>query len=548
MFNKVILVLSLSVFSFSVFAQNLNLPLQFQYTKNIEAELNKQSNSYFHTTIKPLNQNFLNKIGSDSIIYKIGRADDFLANRKKTKLWKKLRSENLVHVKHKDYEIIINPLLNFSYTYDAKQSEIIREGVFSINTRGVEVKGNVGKRLAFYSNFFENQANFVSYLDEYFDKNLVVSGQGTRKNFGTNGHDFAIVSGYVSFLAHQNLNIQLGHGKSFIGNGYRSLLLSDNATVNPYLKFNFKYNKFQYVFLLTQNIAHYNNFVFDYRYRSGGSFTFLSYTPTPRIEISIFEGLTAKISDSTSIVNYPFQYFNPVMFTRAAGSGLNDENNIILGLNLKANITNYAQVYGQFMLDNFEQENPEQVGNARYGYQIGFKYFNALAHLPLLKQHQLYLQAEYNTVSPYSYSSYHPWQSYSHINQPLAHPLGANFNEIVGILQYSYEDFLLNFKYSSAKAGTDYNDFNFGSNIFELNDFTIPNESKDLFTGEQTQGLVTTITNKFVKLAFIINPRTNLQFYIGYHERSFENEQTVRNDRYLNFGLKTSIRNFYYDF
>ncbi|MBK9515381.1 MAG: hypothetical protein IPO05_17595 [Flavobacteriales bacterium] len=33
------------------------------------------------------------------------------------------------------------------------------------------------------------------------------------------------------------LNIQFGHGKHFVGHGYRSMLLSDHAPNAPYLKF-----------------------------------------------------------------------------------------------------------------------------------------------------------------------------------------------------------------------------------------------------------------------------------------------------------------------
>ena len=44
-------------------------------------------------------------------------------------------------------------------------------------------------------------------------------------------------------------------------------------------------------------------------------------------------------------------------------------------------------------------------------------------------------QMEYNTVRPYTYS-HHDDANYSHYSQPLAHPLGANFEEWSHIIRW----------------------------------------------------------------------------------------------------------------
>ena len=46
------------------------------------------------------------------------------------------------------------------------------------------------------------------------------------------------------------------------------------------------------------------------------------------------------------------------------------------------------------------------------------------------------LQVEYNRARPYTYSHQDLYRSYTHYEQPLAHPLGANFGELVGLARY----------------------------------------------------------------------------------------------------------------
>ena len=258
--------------------------------------------------------------------------------------------------------------------------------------------------------------------------------------------------------------------------------------------------------------------------------------------------MISQISDSSSLTNYKFNYFNPIIFSRVAQYGLNDENNIILGLNTKIKVSNQIQVYGQFMLDNLALSEENKPTNARFGYQVGAKVFNALSYFKLLKKHNLYVQAEYNMVTPFSYTSHHAWQNYSHLNQSLAHPLGANFSEILGILEYTYRDFALELKYNYATKGLDYNSYNFGGNIFAMNDFIIPPEISDNYTNSVGQGLETIIQNKTVKLSFLLNTRTNLRIFSELHIRSLENTEIKTESKYISIGMKTNLRNFYYDF
>jgi hypothetical protein len=67
---------------------------------------------------------------------------------------------------------------------------------------------------------------------------------------------------------------------------------------------------------------------------------------------------------------------------------------------------------------------------------------------------------------PYTYTHETIYTSYAHYNLPLAHPLGANFYELVGILRYQPLNRLhLTGKLLYARYGEDADGSNWGSNV-----------------------------------------------------------------------------------
>ena len=120
--------------------------------------------------------------------------------------------------------------MNFSFGRELNEDQ----NLFT-NTRGFMVESNLGDNLSFSSSFFENQSIFPNYLNSYIKQNKVVPGQGYARTFKENGFDYAMASGYVSYRSDKFFSVQFGHGKHFIGDGYRSLFLSDNSFNYPYL-------------------------------------------------------------------------------------------------------------------------------------------------------------------------------------------------------------------------------------------------------------------------------------------------------------------------
>jgi hypothetical protein len=67
----------------------------------------------------------------------------------------------------------------------------------------------------------------------------------------------------------------------------------------------------------------------------------------------------------------------------------------------------------------------------KWGIQAGVHYVNAfgIEHLDI--------QLEHNRARPFTYAHSDPANSYTHYNQPLAHPLGSNFEETLVLLRWS---------------------------------------------------------------------------------------------------------------
>ena len=103
------------------------------------------------------------------------------------------------------------------------------------------------------------------YLEGYVRNNEnVVPGQGMAKYnllYQESIMDFYYATGYINYDVNKFFDVQLGHGKHFIGDGYRSMILSDNSFNYPYLKITTDVWKFKYVNLF----SYFQDIEFRYR-------------------------------------------------------------------------------------------------------------------------------------------------------------------------------------------------------------------------------------------------------------------------------------------
>ena len=143
----------------------------------------------------------------------------------------------------------------------------------------------------------------------------------------------------------------------------------------------------------------------------------------------------------------------------------------------------------------------------KFGVQLGGKYIDAFGIS------NLDLQLELNRVRPFVYSHYDSTAEYAHYNQPLAHPLGANFSEVVAIAKYQPATrWYVTGKIIGWKQGLDLPGDSYGGNIFLPNTSTYRKRDYGykIGDGRQSKGFYASLLvsyelreNMFLDLSFV---------------------------------------------
>ena len=274
--------------------------------------------------------------------------------------------------------------------------------------------------------------------------------------------------------------------------------------------------------------------------KKAASFQFLSWNASKRIQLGFFQGMIWQSADSMNIMNLNAFYFNPIIFANANQYGLDNQNNVLLGSTVKLKIINSISFYGQYILDELATDFIKTSLHNKQGFQIGGKYFD------VLKIKNLHLQLEYNQVRPYSYAHSISSQSYTHYNQPLAHPLGANLKEAIVFMNYRFGDFFAEVKFISAVIGKDSIGMNLGNNIFKSDNTSYYGINSTL--NQMGQGVKTNLNIVDVHIGYLVNPSTNFNIVIGISNRISSNSYTTTQSNFIYFGIRTSLSNVYYDF
>jgi hypothetical protein len=432
---------------------------------------------HLHSSIKPLMRNevcqfFIPDSSQVQILLLKAQTDylendnsEFFAYKQSKKPFLKhfyKRPAHLYQYESENFSFSVNPMLNLEAgAYNNGDSSQL---IYS-NMRGLNVRGDVAKKVYFYTDLQETQVVVPEYISNFVDSNNAVPNAGFYKPFSSRfapnrgGYDYLLATGYISFNAAKIINFQFGNGRNFIGDGERSLLLSNFSNNYNYLKINTRHKFFQYQNLFCELAGDHlpvANIRVPRKYLAAH---YLSLNLRKNLQIGFYEAIVFGGRN-----NFELGYLNPVIFYRAVEQGLGSPDNAIIATTIKYNFLNRFSVYGQLVLDEFVFNemfvNRQNWWGNKFGYQLGAKYINAFG------VKNLDLQAEHNRVRPYTYTFKDSTANFTHYNQPLAHPLGANFTENILIARYS-----INFKWRlEAKAffitqGVDTASSNWGGNL-----------------------------------------------------------------------------------
>src|SRR5690606_35928929 len=120
-------------------------------------------------------------------------------------------------------------------------------------------------------------------------------------------------------------NVTLAYDKNHIGDGYRSVLLSDFSSNYTHLKLNGKIGNVQYTsiwaYMLDSKNPRVDEDLNTGRYGDGikwGAFQYLDYNATNRLSVRLFQAVIWATKNHAVYCNIDINYANPSIFLRPA--------------------------------------------------------------------------------------------------------------------------------------------------------------------------------------------------------------------------------------
>lgn len=501
------------IFSCQISAQLQNENMEFNYrvlSEKYTANLNYEN----HTAFKPYQNEDLKWHDSLSI---------------------GLIKLNLSNNEEKDFSFSAIPLISIGGALD-----------FSIDSSYFEM--GAGLQLSFqYKDKWYGSLDYLTsnssspvYVGNYINQTKIVPSLGYASPTQL-GYSFTRASGFIAYAPNKFFEFKAGVGKNFIGDGYRSLLLSDNSFQYPYLRINTTFWKLRYtnLFCMLDDIR-LSNSVNDKTIKKFTSIHYLDWNISRRVSVGIFESVVWQAKDTLYNRQLDVNYFNPIIFYRPIEYSLGSSDNALMGLNVKVKITNRYQFYSQFILDEFllkEVLDGRGWWANKYGVQVGLKAIEPF------KVKGLFVQSEFNVVRPFTYSHGSVTQNYGHYNQPLAHPMGANFWEVVTHINYQFKNFVISNQTNFALYGSDSTYLSYGGNIYQ----SYSNRAQEYYN-RIGQGVSNDIFYNKFSVAILLNFKQNLRLEIAHIYRSITNEFGSNQQNFIQFSLKSFIGNSYRDF
>jgi hypothetical protein len=459
-----------------------------------------------------------------------GPKKDFLSKRPFLKTFYKTKP-NFLEVKTNNFFLAVNPVFQYVQGIETGYKKAIY-----LNSKGVTLRGTIGKKIGFSTYLTDNQERGPQFFQQQVNNFRAVPGVGFYKSFKTSGYDYFDARGYITVRAGNAIDVQFGYDKNFIGNGYRSLFLSDWGNSNLFLKLNTRIWKINYQNLFMELMPQFKRSGDTLLGRKYAAMHHLSMNVTKWLNIGLFEGVIFGRKN-----HFDFQYLNPIIFYRHIEGTIGSPDNALAGFDFKANIAHRAQLYGQLLLDEFvlseiKKNNGSWVN--KWGIQVGVKYIDAFG-VPNLD-----IQLEANRVRPFTYTHKDSISNYTHYNQPLAHPLGANFQEFLAIVRYQpapkWHVYLQGIYYYQ---GLDSAGKNFGANIFR--DYTTRTQNDGFKIGS---GNKATVLNAYLQVSYEI--RENVFFEVSGLYRHYKTlvNPTATTTTMFTGGVRINMFNRRYDY
>jgi hypothetical protein len=399
---------------------------------------------------------------------------------------------------------------------------------------GANMRGMIGRGFGFYASAVRYAESPPSYVRDWISQYNAVPGAGDYDTYHKNTYLYWDVRGGLTFKALKYFDFEVAYDQNFLGNGYRSLFLSDFGKSYVFGKATTRIWKFQYTHIYAPLIPQFDG-KREANWPVGKRMTVfhhLSFNATKWLNVALFQSVAIARSGD-------WAYMVPVIYYPVFAFKDSKPANNLAGFEFKANVAKKHQFYGQFLIDNFKlKEITSGNGwwNNRFGVQLGAKTIN------LFGVDNLDLQVEMNAVRPYTYAS-DSIGSYTHYNQPLAHPLGANFFEGLAILRFQpHKRINFRIQINVWKQGMDSANHNFGANI-RINPIYRPNE----FGFTIPSGIEKNVANGSLLFNYELLENLFLDVYTSFRKSSVEDKATANSNRIV-YGVALRFNMYRHNF
>lgn len=544
------------------FAQTTYLPLgtdEYHLLDRLEA-LSGELNPDFTSTLKPVSRkaamSFLNQLSkahtfslgqstlSEIDNYNLSRAlsisgewtetadgDDGAIDSKKPLLkYFYQKQPDLLHVHTDDLFLVVNPVIYFHAAYERNQ-----KGIRYINLRGVEARGRIGKRIGFYTMLGDDQEKQLSYMQAWEKRNQASPGNDYFV-LRSGVDDIFLARGYFDFNAiNDHLNVTFGYDKNFIGDGMRSLFLSDAGAAATFLRLRSRLGKLHYQNLFMELFNDYTRGYDRILPKKYATMHQINMNITPWLNLGIFEStIFAKVD------HFNAGYLIPVIFYRTLAQAVGGTDKTALGINFKALALKKLQLYGQ---GYFNGVNLSTIGKGdwrnQYGLQLGLQYFNAFT------LSNLDIRAEVNIVRPFTYAAQDSVSNYTHYNQALAHPMESSFAEWIGVARYQpLKKLCITAKGIITSRGTDSSaTVNFGNDIHKSFESRTEATAYGLISGIRLNSIYMNLN-----IAYEIRPNIFLEAGATHLRGKYETGASMTSSTNLYAALRWNIARKEYDY
>ncbi len=263
----------------------------------------------------------------------------------------------------------------------------------------------------------------------------------------------------LAFTPNKHFNFQTGIDRNFIGDGSRSLFLSDYGKSYPFAQVRTKFWHVEYTMLyqfMRENYQNQNRSKFLATHH-------ISWNATKWLNFGLFETVVFQPKDTLLNRGFDVEYLNPLVFYRPQEYSLGSSDNVLIGASFSVKFLNRTMLYGQVIVDEFllsEIRNRRGWWGNKFGGQLGYK-----GKMKFLKQNFTF-RIEINAVRPYTYAHINAMASYGNNGSILSHPLGANFAELLGELKWQHQRVFVKAVAVFGYQGWDINGYSYGSDIY----------------------------------------------------------------------------------